>query len=276
MDVEDAADLSMCLFFDDEVETPEAFEDDSSMMRVLREEQEEHHLRTTKSCFTIRQLPSEGLSFQLWPAASALVSFLDDDAKVVVKGKRILELGSGTGMVGVAAAMLGAHVTMTDLPHVLPNLSFNADANQRAVEVTGRGGSLHVQPLTWGHDHDCHLLLQAGGGGGFDMVLGSDLVYHDHLFDPLLRTLQFFVKEEVQFVMAHLKRWKKEAAFFKKAKKLWDIDPLFTYPPLSSSSSSGSRTGVTIHRFTDARKKGRTAQQHQHNKPTTTISSTSP
>lgn len=44
--------------------------------------------------------------------------------------KRILELGSGTGLVGLGLAFLGAKdITMTDLEGVVPLIQKNVDAN---------------------------------------------------------------------------------------------------------------------------------------------------
>ena len=50
----------------------------------------------------------------VWPAGLFMCDFLKRNSELV-KGKRVLELGSGTGLVGLYAAKLGAsHVTLTD------------------------------------------------------------------------------------------------------------------------------------------------------------------
>ncbi|KAE8707095.1 pyridine nucleotide-disulfide oxidoreductase domain-containing protein 2-like isoform X1 [Hibiscus syriacus] len=223
---------------------------------------QKHYIRSIKSMVVIRQLPSEGLSFQLWPAATALVKLLDDYLSHLSESPlattltalsngsengrklKILELGSGTGLVGIAAAVtIGANVTMTDLPHVIPNLKFNADAN--ADVVARRGGTVDVTPLRWGEANDMEVI-----GREFDLVLASDVVYHDHLFEPLIQTLRFLLNggarggEKKVFVMAHLRRWKKDSTFFKKAKKLFDVEVLHTDPP-----KEGSRIGVVVYAF---------------------------
>ncbi|CAL0313472.1 unnamed protein product [Lupinus luteus] len=227
-------------------------------------QQDLHILRSIQSTVVIRQLRSEGLSFQLWPAATALVSLLDlhriDPSKSPLSATlsaarsgandrplKILELGSGTGIVGiVAAATLGGHVTITDLPHVVPNLQFNADANREVVGSTG--GAVEVASLSWGQADDVDKI-----GREFDIILASDVVYHDHLYEPLLETLRLMMlvsgdgkekKKKIVFVMAHLRRWKKESSFFKKAKKLFEVDVLHTDSPCE-----GSRVGVIIYRF---------------------------
>lgn len=76
--------------------------------------------------------------------------------------------------------------------------------------------------------------------------MASDVVYYDHLIDPLLQTLSCFVKGEAAFVMAHLRRWKKrDSVFFRKARKMFDVAVVHRDPP-----SPGSRIGVAVYRFT--------------------------
>lgn len=210
-----------------------------------------HFLHSIQSTVTIRSLPSQGLSFQLWPAATSLVTLLDNHRlnpttsplstvlSTLHTPPRILELGSGTGIVGiVAAATLGTNVTLTDLPHVVPNLKFNAEANAEAVG--SNGGSVTFASLRWGHAADVEMI-----GGEFDVVIASDVVYHDHLYEPLIETLRLMlIKKEIVFVMAHMKRWKKESLFFKKARKYFFIDVLHVDAPCN-----GSRVGVIVYRF---------------------------
>ncbi|KAA6415124.1 MAG: glucose-inducible SAM-dependent methyltransferase Rrg1 [Lasallia pustulata] len=52
--------------------------------------------------------------------------------------KSVLELGAGTGLVGIsAAAVWGVHVHLTDLPTIVPNLSSNITANAAALSASG-------------------------------------------------------------------------------------------------------------------------------------------
>jgi hypothetical protein len=55
----------------------------------------------------------------VWDAAVVLAKHLESN-KDIVHGKRILELGAGTGLAGLAAAVMGGHVDISDLPYCLP------------------------------------------------------------------------------------------------------------------------------------------------------------
>ncbi|XP_019087702.1 PREDICTED: protein-lysine methyltransferase METTL21D-like [Camelina sativa] len=237
-------------------------DNESSSPAPLRDgapELQEYNIRSIESTVVIRQLTSQGLSFQLWPAASTFVTLLDNYRRdpssspltatlsSLTKSSplNILELGSGTGAVGIAAAVtLSANVTVTDLPHVLDNLNFNAEAN---AEVVARfGGKVHVAPLRWGEADDVEVL-----GRNVDLILASDVVYHDHLFEPLLETLRLMQLEgkKLIFLMAHLRRWKKESVFFKKARKLFHVEVIHSDVP-----QQGSRIGVVVYRFVELQK----------------------
>lgn len=101
-----------------------------------------------------------------------------------------------------------------------------------------------MAPLRWGEAGDVEMV-----GREFDLILASDVVYHDHLYEPLLQTLQSLLLgdgegSKMAMLMAHLRRWKKEAAFFKKAKKVFEVEVLHVDRPCD-----GSRVGVVVYRF---------------------------
>jgi predicted nicotinamide N-methyase len=75
-----------------------------------------------------------------------------------------LELGSGTGVIGIVVALLGADVILTDLPVVLPLLQANVTAN------VGSSSHARVAPLRWGNPMD-------DLNPPFDYVLLADPLY---------------------------------------------------------------------------------------------------
>jgi hypothetical protein len=80
---------------------------------------------------------------------------------------RILELGSGTGALGLyCAKCLGAkHVTMTDLPANLDLIQSNAQLNECTDNIT-------IAPLDW---TDAENSNEEVFQEGFDLIIGTDL-----------------------------------------------------------------------------------------------------
>lgn len=94
----------------------------------------------------------------------------------------------------------------------------------------------------WGDEQD---VTNVASTENFDLVVGSDVVYYEELIEPLLKTVEVFAKGETAFVMAHLRRWKKrDAAFFRKARKKFSVEVLHKDPPLPEW-----RSGVTVYRL---------------------------
>ncbi|XP_078465087.1 protein N-lysine methyltransferase METTL21A isoform X2 [Lampetra planeri] len=121
-----------------------------------------------------------GVAAVVWDAAVVLATYLELGA-VEVKGKRVLELGAGTGLVGIVAALLGASsVSITDRAPVLGFIQENVDANLGA----GERSRVAVRELSWGEG------LGAWAPGGHELVLGADIVYVRDTFPALLATLR--------------------------------------------------------------------------------------
>ncbi|KAK3396397.1 putative methyltransferase-domain-containing protein [Sordaria brevicollis] len=97
----------------------------------------------------------------------------------------VLELGSGTGLLGIAAACLWkADVVLTDLPNIIPNLAHNAELNRGTVEA--RGGRVEAAALTWGSDdyeEDSHPRFQEKNR--YKLIIVADPLYDDNHPDLL-------------------------------------------------------------------------------------------
>jgi hypothetical protein len=95
----------------------------------------------------------------VWDSGVVLAKFLEhavDSQRLLLRGARAVDLGSGCGLVGCAAALLGAHVVLTDLPDRLKLLRKNVALNVDDPHVLG---SARVTELVWGDDPH-HVLLK--------------------------------------------------------------------------------------------------------------------
>lgn len=96
--------------------------------------------KTWGSCYVLAQSLGQ-------IASKSLSHMLDSDTMNTPVS--VLELGSGTGLLGMAAAaMWKTHVILTDLPDIVPNLDFNVARNRPTIELLG--GSVEAGELTWG------------------------------------------------------------------------------------------------------------------------------
>jgi len=159
----------------------------------------------------VAERPSKGIGWQLWDAAAELVSYLEAHPEIV-QGSSVVELGSGCGLGGLAAAAAGARsVVLTDTEETVRHLSGNVSRNASAWE----GCEVSCEVLDWTEEppqmegETGPTLWQGrpwGGRGPPEVVLVSDCSYWKHLFVPLHRTLLFLCGQGTRVVLAHKHR----------------------------------------------------------------------
>ncbi len=140
----------------------------------------------------------------VWDAAVVVAKYLDnlpagqgqEHGHRNLAGKRVLELGAGTGLAGLAAAVLGAQTVITDLPYCLDSIRANAAATGVVPP-----GSVTVRELDW-------LKPAFAEGETYDLVLGADIVWLDHLVAPLCQLFERILElnPRVQLLLSHQTR----------------------------------------------------------------------
>ncbi|KAL4711405.1 hypothetical protein ACJJTC_016159 [Scirpophaga incertulas] len=124
----------------------------------------------------------------VWDACLVLAKYLETmchHKPDFLSSLKVLELGSGLGVVGLTAATLGAQVTLTDLPEALPLLRLNINENKS--RIGSMGGYAIAESLIWG-DTTSEILKEE-----FDMVVFADCVYYEEAIEPLIQTLQCLI-----------------------------------------------------------------------------------
>ncbi len=108
----------------------------------------------------------------VWPSARALFEVVSEFS--TLKGKRVIEVGCGPGAPGLAAAALGADVTLSDL----------RDEARALAQHNAKQNGLSVQCLAMDWDAPPSDL------GTFDGILAADVLYGDGMMRGVLRFIR--------------------------------------------------------------------------------------
>ncbi|KAF9177050.1 hypothetical protein BGZ49_005802, partial [Haplosporangium sp. Z 27] len=160
---------------------------------------------------------------------------------------RILELGAGTGYVGIALAKRltpDCILTITDLEEVVPLMEKNVakylpnnsnhnnnnnnnkdhdSSSSSSSKNTRQCAHVLVEPLAWGNSEHAQKLLSQGQ---IDYIIASDLVYFPELYPPLIQTLkEVTVVGETKVLFGYKERapWK-ESPFWEEFGRFFEID----------------------------------------------------
>ena len=135
------------------------------------------------------ELEEDGTGLNIWDGAILLAKYLELHSDII-KGKRVLELGSGPGFVGIAAGLACAsEVILTDLQYCLPLMDENVQRNMSCAKSSGCE-RMECRVLDWFHP-PTHL-SQVGFAldQAPDVILVADCVWLEELVAPLIQTIQ--------------------------------------------------------------------------------------
>lgn len=125
-------------------------------------------------------LTSDNLGLKTWGALLVLAKRL---LLYDIKGE-VLELGAGTGLVGMVCANRGYPTVLTDLPEICSNLQHNISLNEL--------GKATVHPLDW-TDHRC--FIDKFGPVQYDTIVVSDPIYSSKHPQWVVATIDKFLKQ---------------------------------------------------------------------------------
>lgn len=137
--------------------------------------------------FKIHTSACEGLETggSIWHASIFLSRYLCLNP-MVVRGKNVLEIGAGCGLVSLTASILGANVIATDIEEQLDLLNQNIQINKRYIEQSI--GFCHCESKVFNFGESVKEQFSIK----FDIVIGADIGYDHILHQSIARSLQSF------------------------------------------------------------------------------------
>ncbi|XP_071977148.1 protein N-lysine methyltransferase METTL21A isoform X3 [Engystomops pustulosus] len=152
-----------------------------------------------------------GVAAVVWDAAVVLCMYLEAGG-VNLQGRSVIELGAGTGLVGIVAALLGGDVTVTDRDMAMEFLKSNVYDNL-PKELEHR---MSVKPLNWGVGLENY--------SPFDVILGADIIYLEETFQDLLKTLIHLSSEHTVILLSCRLRYQRDHNFLDMMRKHFTVD----------------------------------------------------
>jgi predicted nicotinamide N-methyase len=145
---------------------------------------------------------------KIWEASIVLSEYLAGMAPD--PKKNFLEIGCGMGIVGIVASAFG---------HKFVSTEFNPDAiafcrANSALNATSGTPSPVITKLDWN---------RPSIKGHFDMIVGSEVIYNEKDFEPILRLFRTFLKPGGDIILAEGVR-KTSMEFFRRMSKYFSIN----------------------------------------------------
>ena len=144
---------------------------------------------------------------KIWEASIVLANHLA--AMPVDPQRHLLEIGCGIGVAGIVAARYGHRVTMTEYNRDALNF---ARANARVNHIP-ESTAPEIVDLDW---------TKPALEGRFHMILGSEVIYKEEYFEPLMALFRRYLKPDGEILLAEGLR-KTSMAFFERMSDICDI-----------------------------------------------------
>ncbi|GAA5894795.1 hypothetical protein JCM6882_006682 [Rhodosporidiobolus microsporus] len=145
----------------------------------------------TRVVLTQNDAQSDSTGRTVWLGAQVLSVYLNDLLGRLKRKQRVIELGSGTGLLSLSLASQGYTVLATDLATIVDSvLSRNIKSNDEAIKLSGGDeAKIETKVLDWFQSSDEWDWEDETVRPPFDMIVTADTVYEPSLSQPLLRTL---------------------------------------------------------------------------------------
>ncbi|KAF4628082.1 hypothetical protein G7Y89_g10075 [Cudoniella acicularis] len=160
-----------------------------------------------------------GCGGQLWPAGMVLAKHMLRYHKNTLKDARILELGAGGGLVGLAAAIgcsVDRPIMITDQENMMSLMDQNISLNNLASRVL-------PLILNWGDPLPKEVVEEKP-----NVILAADCVYFEPAFPLLLATLEELLElcNNAVIYFCFKKRRRADMQFMKNAKKKFRVEEI--------------------------------------------------
>ena len=138
------------------------------------------------------------------------------------KIKTILELGAGTGLPSlVSLAKNNYTVVTTDTKKLIPMINDIMELNRKNFCKDAKS---FVTELSWEKKEDIEKVKKLMDNKPFDVIIGSELVYLDDLFDDLINVIRNFSDENTFIILSYKIRLPSMVEdFTNKLKKFFEI-----------------------------------------------------
>nr|CAG4641152.1 EOG090X0C5G [Eulimnadia texana] len=130
------------------------------------------------------------VGLQVWRGALLLADYLlycssGSSELKLTSSSNVVELGAGTGLTSVVAAMIAGNVISTDVdrPGILDLIRKNLELNKNFIQATANVCELNFYAETFSPELESQLKRA-------EVILAADVIYHDDLTDAFLRTLK--------------------------------------------------------------------------------------